>query len=247
MIGRPSLGSGLGSSALLICLAVMVLAATALASDARADTRGGEPHKAVGPQIFGSVALPVRRTRFDGNWSNAMQPSPRELLDQRVRNAKGRSALEQLAIVNKAVNRAVDYATDKENWGVGDYWAPTRETLLRRKGDCEDLAIVKFRWLISLGFDPHDLFMIVGSDLVRRSFHAVLAVRVNHAYWILDNTADAIIAEQDYRDFVPALSFSSHGVWIHAWRQGPSRLVSNDPPMPGTSWSERTRPGGVQP
>ena len=57
-----------------------------------------------------------------------------------------------------------------------DHWQKPRETIARKAGDCEDIAILERAMLIAAGFDPRDLWVLVGNDLVAREVHAVLVV-----------------------------------------------------------------------
>ena len=75
--------------------------------------------------------------------------------------------------VNLSVNRMITPATDKEVYGVEEFWAyPTTA------GDCEDFALLKRRILIQRGISPSNLLMTV----VRKpdgEGHAVLTLRTS--------------------------------------------------------------------
>lgn len=107
------------------------------------------------------------------------------LLDS-LRNA---SAAEKLDAVNHWVNR-LPYVTDRENWGVADYWESPAE-MIARGGQCEDYALVKYIALRALGF-PSSAMRIVA---VRDGFedHAVLVVRLDGRIYLMDNLERTVV------------------------------------------------------
>lgn len=102
----------------------------------------------------------------------------------------------QLNFVNRRVNELVRYELDQANYGRTDYWASPFETLDRRRGDCEDYAILKLWLFQELGFPSTDLRLVVVRDKLRKSDHAVLAVRSPEGWLILDNAARFGISDE---------------------------------------------------
>jgi len=90
-------------------------------------------------------------------------------------------ALNQLLAVNDDVNTRIAPATDMEVYGKAEWWEyPTT------RGDCEDLALLKRRKLIAMGWPVGDLLMTV----VRQKNgdgHAVLTVLTDKGDLVLDN------------------------------------------------------------
>ena len=53
----------------------------------------------------------------------------------------------------KWIESNIEYKSDSEVWGVGDYWQTAEETLRLKTGDCEDFAILAYECLKSLGIE----------------------------------------------------------------------------------------------
>ncbi len=67
-----------------------------------------------------------------------------------LKSQAGQRPFDQIQAVNQFLNQW-QYKTDEQNYGQRDYWAAPLE-FLRRSGDCEDYAIVKYVSLRQLGF-----------------------------------------------------------------------------------------------
>ena len=66
------------------------------------------------------------------------------------------------------------YVDDRVLYGEADYWATAGETLRRREGDCEDIAIVKMQLLAAHGVRREDMSLVIARDQVRGADHALL-------------------------------------------------------------------------
>ena len=182
------------------------------------------------PDIFGSVALLVGRTPEDAKWRRVAEyvppagAGPWSTLIARVRR---QSIEDQLASVNAWVNHAISYAPDLANYGVADYWGTARESLTRGRGDCKDYAIAKMELLRALGVPSDDLYLVLVKDLVRRQDHAVLAVRVNQRFVVLDSGFDGVMDSEDARDYRPILTYSAGRTWVHGFRRSPDVMVAS--------------------
>jgi predicted transglutaminase-like cysteine proteinase len=120
----------------------------------------------------------------------------------------------QLGFVHAIVNRTLAYRPDSDWWGEVDYWATADQTLSRKGGDCEDLAIVKLQLLRKLGFGESDLYLMVGRD-VDRGDHALLLVRLDGQYWVLDDRMRRPVEGATYRNFTPMLTFAANTSFVH--------------------------------
>lgn len=98
--------------------------------------------------------------------------------------------------VNRSVNRAVKQMSDVENYGTIELWALPE----RGRGDCEDIALEKMRRLLQHGVPPDRLSMAIALDR-HGDNHAVLLVRAQDGYLVLDSLTDRILApsETGYR------------------------------------------------
>lgn len=123
----------------------------------------------------------------------------------KIKNKSGANAdYERLAKkVSKAVSRHVSYKTDKANYKCKEHWAAPTDTLLRHKGDCEDLAILKYHLLRKLGVPAENLHLALVSDPGEKIGHAVLVMNTGTAqnphYIVLDNTNIISLAGSPYQ------------------------------------------------
>lgn len=189
-----------------------------------------------GPNVFGSMALAVAATPLDGQWRRSMaQGAPRQLArwTGRFDSANDRDPMQMLTDVNRWVNAHVAFVDDSRAVGQADQWAGAAETLRRASGDCEDFALAKLQLLTALGFDPDRMFLVVARDLVRRADHAVLVVRLDDRFVVLDNMTDEILDSNQIGDYRPVMSYSASGRWIHGYErpsEAPVQLASNVAP-----------------
>ena len=105
----------------------------------------------------------------------------------------------KLAAVNREVNRLLRYQDDAEAFGVLDRWSPPDGTMERGRG--VDISIVVLR------------------DTRRNVHHAVLAVRLDDGYAILDNLKRRVLPDRAIRGYQPLYSLPADGMWIHGRRQ----------------------------
>lgn len=127
--------------------------------------------------------------------------------------AKGKSPMDLLRYVNSFWN-TWPYKEDIVNWGVEDYWAIPAE-FLKKSGDCEDYAIVKYFTLKELGIPAENMRIVVVRDTVRNLAHAVLAVYLNGDAYILDNLSNAVLSHSRIRQYSPQYSVNEVGRWAH--------------------------------
>lgn len=189
--------------------------------------RNNVPAAADRPNIFGTSAVPVARTSLDAKWrrvsvhfSKAI-PAARQLA-----SGSEASALAKLELVNSWVNRRVQFVSDIRATGQSDLWSSAAETLSRGRGDCEDYAIAKLQLLKALGFSSDDLYFAVVRDLVRRADHAVLVVRVDGRFVVLDNNVDRVLDSSEVADYRPVITYAASGkAFVHGYQQ-PVRMAS---------------------
>ncbi len=133
--------------------------------------------------------------------------------DSFKKNAKGKSTMELLRYVNSFWN-TWPYIEDITNWKVPDYWSIPAE-FIKKSGDCEDYAIVKYFTLKELGIPVEDMRIVVVRDTLRNLAHAVLAVYVNGDAYILDNLSNTVLAHSRIRQYSPQYSVNESGRWAH--------------------------------
>ncbi len=128
-------------------------------------------------------------------------------------NLEGRSLAEQLRLVNKFWNDW-PYREDKDNWGQPDYWEIPAE-FLKKSGDCEDYAIIKYFTLKEMGVDPKSMRIVVLRDTIRNLAHAVLVVYSDGDAFVLDNLSDIVLSHRRISNYSPQYSVNEFGRWAH--------------------------------
>ena len=118
--------------------------------------------------------------------------------------------------INRNVNQAIRYVSDFQQHGVADLWSSPLETLAAGAGDCEDYAIAKFAVLQDAGIPEQDLKVLLVRDLSVRQDHAVLAVRIEGRWLVLDNRRSGVAEARDLSDLMPQFAIDHHGVSLFA-------------------------------
>ncbi|WP_182911858.1 transglutaminase-like cysteine peptidase [Sphingomonas cavernae] len=179
------------------------------------------------PDVFGSVAMAISRTPFDANWRRVrfanLGSGPWSAV---LSEARTQDRAAQIATINRWVNARIAFVDDIRRHGVVDRWALPAESLTSGQGDCEDYAIAKLGLLRSLGIPAADLYLVIARDLVRRTDHAVLAVRLDDRLVILDNQTDQILDAPEVQDYRPVMTYAADRSWTHGYR------VDRDPVAP---------------
>src|SRR5688500_10350503 len=179
------------------------------------------------PDVFGSVALSVRRTSLDRRWRAVARQGVGGAAAAYAASLSGSSDSAKAEAVNRYVNRRVQFVDDSRQYGRADLWSAASETLRRGRGDCEDYAIAKLHMLRAAGIADRDLYLVVAKDLVRRSDHALLVVRAGGRMLVLDNGTDTILNADNPGDYRPVLTFAANGAWTHGYRRAmPSIAVA---------------------
>ncbi len=148
--------------------------------------------------------------------ADALAPcAPRSLLawQAMLKAQAGSNPFDQILAVNRFANQWPQRA-DIANHNQEDYWASPL-TFLRRSGDCEDYAIMKYVSLRQLGFAAERLRLVVVRDVLRDVVHAVLAVHVDDRVYILDNLSQAVLPQAMVRQYVPYYSVNENARWAH--------------------------------
>lgn len=127
--------------------------------------------------------------------------------------AEGKSPREVLRLVNSFWN-SWPYREDQVNWGKQDYWAAPAQ-FLKKSGDCEDYAIVKYFTLKELGIAPDSMRIVILRDTIRNLAHAVLVVYLDDEAYVLDNLSNVVQPHTRLRNYSPQYSVNEHGRWTH--------------------------------
>jgi predicted transglutaminase-like cysteine proteinase len=133
-----------------------------------------------------------------------------------VETAQVRQGIARLGEVNRAINLAIRPVSDLANFGEADVWSAPLSTLARGSGDCEDYAIAKMVVLLEAGVPSQDLRLVILRDTVRAAEHAVLAVRQQGHWLILDNRTLVMVGDVELKGFQPVFIIDDDGARIVA-------------------------------
>jgi len=125
------------------------------------------------------------------------------------RKRRGRA---RLGWINRAVNLAIKPQSDWAQYGYADYWASPLQTLSSRAGDCEDYAIVKYAAFRELGMALDDLRLVIVRDNMRQTQHAILTVRNENEWLILDNRTMIMLTTEKADLYHPLFVMDHRGV-----------------------------------
>lgn len=167
--------------------------------------------------FLATTRVAIGHTEFSRSWNRVSHSHLTRAEASWLTGGHTAHDLSTLAYVNRKVNHAIAYGSDSAVWHRKDYWATASQTLRRGKGDCEDVAIVKYQALIALGYDPKDLFLTLARDLLRNADHALLIVHENGRFYMLDNSTDAVLRADRSYDYRPTISFNSQSAWLHGY------------------------------
>jgi predicted transglutaminase-like cysteine proteinase len=131
----------------------------------------------------------------------------------------GRSSRARVGLINRAVDLAIIPTSDDTQWSVEDRWSAPFETLQSGRGDCEDYAIVKYLALLEAGLSEDDVKIVILKNTFPNEDHAVLAVRVDGDWLILDNRTLTLVRDMDLRRATPEFVLD---------RQGAKRFVTRE-------------------
>ncbi|MGB3505133.1 MAG: transglutaminase-like cysteine peptidase [Xanthobacteraceae bacterium] len=142
-------------------------------------------------------------------------PAARKFADA-VQAASSGDLRARVETVNIKINQAIRYVSDYQQFGVADRWSSPLEALASGMGDCEDYAIVKYGVLREAGVAETDLKVLLVRDLAVRQDHAVLAVRIDGRWLVLDNRRAALLETNDLPHFMPLFAIDQAGVSLFA-------------------------------
>ncbi len=168
--------------------------------------------------VSGLTSIPIGHAKF-------CQTRPQECtintnIEDVVPLTQGR--WQELLEVNTSLNASIVPVTDKDLYGVAEFW-----TYPQGFGDCEDYALAKRAELIKRGWNPSVLLITV---LVSPKIggHAVLMVRTDRGDLILDNLEGLIkVWNQTPYKYVKRQSQSNAGQWVGIVDPRPQALIAS--------------------
>lgn len=168
--------------------------------------------------FLNSKRLTVSHTSFDASWNRvAAAKVPGMSRVRGLLRSAGSDRQALLASVNAWTNAKIRYVRDSNLYGQKDYWADAATTLRKRAGDCEDIAIVKMQLLAAAGVPMEDMNLTIAQDLARLEAHALLVVRLNGRFVLLDDGTNELLEANAPLDYMPIMSFSANRKWLHGF------------------------------
>lgn len=177
--------------------------------------------KGSGDEITQSILIDVslsryeryrRLPRFNGEWNRYAEEDMPEIRAlamefQRLHASQKWSTYNQAFNVLKFVQTNIPYAYDKDTTGYEDWARYPIETIMDRKGDCEDVAIFCAAIIARLGFQVvllvypgHVAFGVAGADKLKGDY--VLDPKTGKKYFYGEATADGWHLGQIPKDYV---------------------------------------------
>jgi len=133
-----------------------------------------------------------------------------------LEETKLRSGRARIETANRLINGAIQYQSDLAQHGMIDLWSAPLASLGTGRGDCEDFAIAKYVLLREAGIAEQDLRILLVRDQSVREDHAVLAVRDDNAWLVLDNRRAFAAADTEFGQFTPLYVLDAAGVSLFA-------------------------------
>jgi predicted transglutaminase-like cysteine proteinase len=129
-----------------------------------------------------------------------------------VDEGRARNGRVRIGIINRAINFAIIPTSDVAQWSVADRWSAPFETFTTRRGDCEDYAIAKYVALRAAGVAEADVKLVVVRNTAAGEDHAVVAVRFDAAWIILDNRWLPLVRDWEMPRARPLFVLDDNGV-----------------------------------
>jgi predicted transglutaminase-like cysteine proteinase len=127
-------------------------------------------------------------------------------LDKIISEGRSRSGLARIGVINRAVNMAIKSVDDPYGWH-----SPL-EALSMGEGDCKDYAVTKYFALLEVGVLEQDVKLLIVHDVKVNQDHAIVAVRFDDDWIILDNRWLALVRDVEMHRAVPLYALDSNGV-----------------------------------
>jgi len=133
-----------------------------------------------------------------------------------IADGRAHTGRARIGVINRAINLSIRPASDLAQWGVPDRWSAPLDTLATGRGDCEDYAIAKYVALTEAGLAPQDVRLVIVRNLARGEDHAVVAVRLDGRWIMLDNRWLTLVEDNAMRGVVPLFELDQNGVRMFA-------------------------------
>ncbi len=123
-----------------------------------------------------------------------------------VADARSRDGLARVGFINRAINLAIKPTINPF------VWQSALATLSAGTGDCKDYAVAKYLALLEVGFPERDVKLVIVREIAAHQDHAIVAVRVNGDWFLLDNRWLALIRDIELSRAEPLFILDERGV-----------------------------------
>jgi predicted transglutaminase-like cysteine proteinase len=183
------------------------------------------------PEPFDLMAAPVSGGELLNKWNgvvaglraesdilahcrdgSAACPEPAQKFLAMIAAGRAQDGRARIGIINRAVNMAIRPQSDLAQWGVIDHWSTPLVTLASGRGDCEDYAIAKYVALTEAGVAADDVRLVIVHDLAAGEDHAVVTVRLEGKWLVLDNRRLLLRDANEFTGAVPLFVLDFAGV-----------------------------------
>jgi predicted transglutaminase-like cysteine proteinase len=225
----PELGGFIFDSGEIEAVSISEGGINTTAPEPAADRQAIATYKKTAP-LFGMETEPFAAAAVSGKWSRTRAeiarerdivarchekgacPADAQKLIALIATGAGRNGRAKVGLINRAVDLAIRPVSDEAQWGVPDRWSAPFETLRSSRGDCEDYAIVKYLALLEAGIPRDDVKIVILKNAFPHEDHAVVAVRVDDQWLILDNRTLALVRDMDLTHATPVFVLDQAGV-----------------------------------
>ena len=156
-----------------------------------------------------------------------------------VDEARSHDGLARVGLINRAINLAIKPTPYP-------FWQSALETLSAEAGDCKGYAVAKYLALREAGFTERDVKLVIIRDMAARQNHAIVTVRLNGDWLVLDNRSLALVHDFEIRRAEPLYMLDEYGVRRFgqhlSWRPHQVRLLCL--PRPVTAQLSKYLHGG---
>src|SRR5277367_5304259 len=121
----------------------------------------------------------------------------------------------QIGVINRAINFAIRPTKDKAETSASDRWDSPLDSLAVGQGDCKNYAVAKYLALLEVGISATDIRLVIVHDRVVNQNHAVVTVRLDQHWLVLDNRWLALAQDTELPRFEPLSVLELDGIEQH--------------------------------
>jgi predicted transglutaminase-like cysteine proteinase len=122
-----------------------------------------------------------------------------------VATGRARAGRARIGVINRAINLAIRPRRDAR-------WSPPLATFATGAGDCKDYAVAKYVALREAGVAADDVRLVIVRNLTVGEDHAVVSVRLDGAWTILDNRWQLLVEATKMQGVIPLFVLDQQGV-----------------------------------